>query len=171
MGRQVRITKSYTTAYPEPIILAKGECVITGEEDLQYPGWIRCMHPSGRSGWVPVNRLILEEEGERAIVREAYSARADGGSRRNVDRIGRRKRMAARKARERGNRLDSLRTYGIEKEEKPPFRRLLHVKTYQDIQDLSADVRKKAVLSDGLSTRGAICLLGFRIPRHRACSN
>lgn len=74
MARQVRIVKSYTTAYPEPIVLEKGECVITGEEDTQYPGWIRCMHPSGRSGWVPINRLVLEENGERAIVREAYSA-------------------------------------------------------------------------------------------------
>lgn len=74
MERQVRIIKSYTSAYPEPIILAKGECVITGEADTQYPGWIRCTHPSGRSGWVPLNKLVLEEEGERAIVREAYSA-------------------------------------------------------------------------------------------------
>ncbi|OWA36815.1 hypothetical protein B9G55_01675 [Saccharibacillus sp. O16] len=72
--RQVRVIRSYTTAYPEPIILQKGECVAVGEEDTQYPGWIRCMHPQGRSGWVPVNRLVREEQGERAIVLEDYSA-------------------------------------------------------------------------------------------------
>ena len=73
-NRIVRVIRSYATAYPEPIILQKGECVAVGEEDVQYPGWIRCSHPGGRSGWVPVNRLVLEEEGERAIVLEAYSA-------------------------------------------------------------------------------------------------
>ncbi|WP_172194179.1 SH3 domain-containing protein [Saccharibacillus qingshengii] len=72
--QKVTVIRAYKTAYPEPIELQKGECILTGEEDEENPGWIRCHHPYGRSGWVPVNRLIRDESGKRAIVLAAYSA-------------------------------------------------------------------------------------------------
>ena len=69
-----RVLKSYTTQYPDPIVLSKGDAVVVGERDTDFPGWIWATAvATGKSGWVPEHFLLIT--GELAESRRDYSAR------------------------------------------------------------------------------------------------
>jgi hypothetical protein len=58
---------------PDPIVLAKGQLVKTGEVDGRWGGWIHCETLDGTmKGWVPAQ--IIEENSPHAWVTEDYTA-------------------------------------------------------------------------------------------------
>lgn len=63
----------YRCAYPEPLEVRAGEAVSVGERDREWPSFLWCTTAAGRSGWVP--EAVLVWKGDRAILREDYSAR------------------------------------------------------------------------------------------------
>lgn len=69
------VTKDYQSCYPDPIVLKKGEEILYGKEDTQYPNWIFCqsLH-SKKEGGVPKQILSSPDNLARAKVLEGYSA-------------------------------------------------------------------------------------------------
>ena len=73
--KSYRIIKDHKSAFPDPIILKKGEKVFVGEEysdDPDWPGWIECKTRIGKKGWVP--KQYLKISGDAAIVLCDYNA-------------------------------------------------------------------------------------------------
>jgi hypothetical protein len=69
-----RVLKSYTTQYPDPIVIQTGDTVTLGRRDTEFPGWIWATSAkTGKSGWVPERFLTIR--GEQAESRRDYSAR------------------------------------------------------------------------------------------------
>lgn len=50
---QAKVTRNYTSAYPDPIAVGKGERVLISHCDLQWRGWVWVTLASGKSGWAP----------------------------------------------------------------------------------------------------------------------
>jgi uncharacterized protein YgiM (DUF1202 family) len=63
MPPKSRITKSYTAAYKDPMIIGMGDELRIGEYSTEYEGWIWCTDKSGKSAWVPESYLELEDDG------------------------------------------------------------------------------------------------------------
>jgi len=69
-----RVLKAYTTQYPDPIAIRRGDQVILGKRDTEFPGWVWATSLStGKSGWVPERYLIVR--GDQAESVRDYSAR------------------------------------------------------------------------------------------------
>ncbi|WP_067841490.1 SH3 domain-containing protein [Amphibacillus sediminis] len=69
------VIKPYTSCYPDPITLKKGDKVYYGKEDTEYPNWIYCKSLiTEKEGWVPKQILTSPLEGNISIVKEDYSA-------------------------------------------------------------------------------------------------
>lgn len=61
------------TPKPDPIILKKGQEIITGEEDQRWKNWVNCSTSDGcQQGWVP--EQIIQGSGLNARVTEDYDA-------------------------------------------------------------------------------------------------
>lgn len=73
-GLRGRVSADYRAAYADPIELLPGDVVSIGERDIQWPAFVWCTGPDGRSGWVPDRYLIRTSTGQ-GIARQAYSAR------------------------------------------------------------------------------------------------
>ncbi len=72
--RPGRAIKSYRAAYADPVEARRGDVLRLAHEDREYPGWIWCADPAGRSGWFPVAWLERDASG-RAFAARDYSAR------------------------------------------------------------------------------------------------
>jgi len=74
--QRYQVIKDYQTCYPDPIILKKGEEILYGKEDTQYPNWIFCKSIiSKKEGWVPKQILSSPDAvSSKAIVLQDYSA-------------------------------------------------------------------------------------------------
>lgn len=68
----VRIIRDYTCAYPDPIRLSAGDCLVPGDRPSEWPGWVWGAGPDGKAGWVP--EAILERSGDRIVAGENYDA-------------------------------------------------------------------------------------------------
>jgi len=70
-----RVIKEYKSAYPDPIILKKGERVSVGRkytDNSDWKGWQWCENVDGKKGWVPEQYInIISDTG---IVVCNYSA-------------------------------------------------------------------------------------------------
>lgn len=51
------VTKSYQSAYPDPLLLRKGNEVRLIRADPAWPGWLFCQDSSGKQGWIPLSCL------------------------------------------------------------------------------------------------------------------
>ncbi len=51
---------AHVASYEDPIAVSKGDRVLLGRRDDQYPGWIWCIGPGGREGWTPEQFLSLD---------------------------------------------------------------------------------------------------------------
>lgn len=60
---QCQVIKEYTSHYPNPIKLKKGESISVGARDDEYPGWIRVTTKSGNEGWAP-EQYINKDSGQ-----------------------------------------------------------------------------------------------------------
>lgn len=72
-GSPVRVVTAYRSAYPEPLEVLAGDEVLVGQRDSEWPAFLWCVAADGGAGWVPEG--ILARDGDRAILREDYSAR------------------------------------------------------------------------------------------------
>lgn len=43
--------------YGDPIDVRAGEALVVGWTDPEWPGWIWCTDPRGRSGWTPIDAI------------------------------------------------------------------------------------------------------------------
>ncbi len=69
---KARTVSAHKASYLDPIKLGKGDSVSLGKEDDEYPGWIWAIARDGKSGWVPIELLVIE--GKIAIAKKAYDA-------------------------------------------------------------------------------------------------
>lgn len=71
---RARVIQDYEALYSNGLILKPGDCVACGKTDPDWPGWVWCKGPSGRSAWVPeriIERALGAAEGR---VREDYES-------------------------------------------------------------------------------------------------
>jgi hypothetical protein len=67
------VQQTYQAAYPDAIVMRRGDVLALGVTDDEYPNWVWCTAPDGRSGWVP--EQYIERAGARASARVDYDAR------------------------------------------------------------------------------------------------
>jgi hypothetical protein len=70
--RSFRVIKAYRSAFPDPLVVKKGERLSILPRDTEWPGWIWCVHDSGKSGWVPEN--WTEKTGPACMMLRDYNA-------------------------------------------------------------------------------------------------
>ena len=68
------VTEAWQATDPDPIVLARGDAVVVGGRDEEWPGFVWCEAPTGRSGWVPA-AFLDTPEGRTARATRASSAR------------------------------------------------------------------------------------------------
>ncbi len=71
-GRRARVTARYGRVYPDPIVMQAGDEVRVEREDEEAPDWWWCVHPDGRSGWVPEG--YFTRGGSVGVAQRDYSA-------------------------------------------------------------------------------------------------
>lgn len=71
--RRVRVVESYTAAYLDPLRARAGEVLALGKRDDEFPGWVWCTDPRGKSGWTPES--YLEIHGDTGTLLHDYDAR------------------------------------------------------------------------------------------------
>ena len=47
------VIASHRSNYPNPIQFVKGETLVLGKRDTEYPGWVWVTTPSEKDGWAP----------------------------------------------------------------------------------------------------------------------
>lgn len=68
-----RVARSYQAAYPDALTARRGEPLAVSQRESEWPGWVRCTAPSGKSGWVPESWVARLEAGTCTMKRD-YSA-------------------------------------------------------------------------------------------------
>ncbi|MCG7500124.1 hypothetical protein MHO82_24995 [Vibrio sp. Of7-15] len=67
--------KAHVTEYPNPIFLKKGEQVVLGEMDDEYPNWIFITTEAGSQGWAPIQYVDESSSGGKTgILLHDYDA-------------------------------------------------------------------------------------------------
>jgi len=74
MNNQKRcvVQSDYSSAFPDPFKLTKGECLKTSDRKSEWEGWIWCTSESGQRGWIPTNYLSIEKDS--AVLQQDYDA-------------------------------------------------------------------------------------------------
>lgn len=67
-----RVITDCVSAYPDPLILRKGDTLTVGERDDEWPGWIKGTDKSGKTGWIP--EVYLKITGDTAEMLRDYNA-------------------------------------------------------------------------------------------------
>jgi hypothetical protein len=67
-GCRARVILPYQAQYSDAIKMRIGDDLIPGRKDNQWPGWIWCTAPSGKSGWVPERNIYVDGDTCRALV-------------------------------------------------------------------------------------------------------
>ncbi len=70
---RVSVIHQHRSNYPDPVSFRRGDRLVAGRRDTEYPGWIRVTAGDGREGWAPEQYLDLDES--PALALEDYSAR------------------------------------------------------------------------------------------------
>ena len=66
---------AHTSNYPNPISFQAGDHVEIGNQDDEFPGWIRVTTHDGNQGWAPIQYLRMDYVGKTGIALQDYSAR------------------------------------------------------------------------------------------------
>lgn len=53
MQKPVRVIQAHRSAFTDPLIARQGDQLSFERRETEWPGWIWCTAPSGKSGWVP----------------------------------------------------------------------------------------------------------------------
>lgn len=59
----VSVIRSYTCAYPEPLVLTKGTSVFVTPRECEWPGWAWSRTEDNREGWIPQEYLDQSPNG------------------------------------------------------------------------------------------------------------
>ena len=57
LTRRGRVIKIYRSAYPDPVIIAKGDKVSVLKRESDWDGWLWCATENGKEGWIPEKYL------------------------------------------------------------------------------------------------------------------
>jgi SH3-like domain-containing protein len=71
--RRARLVRDYRTQYHDPVRFARGESVLVGVRDSEWPEFVWATDAGGRSGWVH-QRYLDGDHGEARATRD-YTAR------------------------------------------------------------------------------------------------
>ncbi len=66
------VIESYQAAFPEPFAIAKGERLILGKRDAEWPGWVWCTNQAGESRWVPEG--YIDVSGTQGVALRDYES-------------------------------------------------------------------------------------------------
>jgi hypothetical protein len=70
IGRQVRVIKAYTSAFPNPLIMKTGgKLTIDRKRKTEWVGWLWCTNELGESGWFP-EEFVDVYDGEGVLQRD-----------------------------------------------------------------------------------------------------
>ncbi len=72
--KQAHVVEAYTSAYPDPLVLAKGDPVTVGRNDDEWPGFVWCTDTTGKSGWIPENYLERQQNSSLGHLKCDYTA-------------------------------------------------------------------------------------------------
>lgn len=64
-----RVTNTYESAYPNPIVVTAGDELEITERETDWEGWLWCVDREGREGWIP-DSFVTEDDG-------CWTARSD----------------------------------------------------------------------------------------------
>ena len=53
-GSRCRVIVRHDPAAQTPIVVHRGDALVVGREDDEWPGWLWCTAADGVAGWVPV---------------------------------------------------------------------------------------------------------------------
>jgi hypothetical protein len=67
------VIKSYTRAYPDPLVVRAGDLLSVERRDTEWDGWLWCVRSDGNAGWVP--EAYLDLSGPSGRMRRDYDAR------------------------------------------------------------------------------------------------
>lgn len=67
-----RVIKGYVAQYADPIAFRAGDLLSVGQNDTEWPTFVWCVGPDGRSGWTP--ERMIERDGDKGIALCDYSA-------------------------------------------------------------------------------------------------
>lgn len=67
-----RVILKRETFYPDPLEVVEGDRVTVGERDEEWTGFLWCVSPGGKDGWVPEN--YVEHSGDVGVMRCEYTA-------------------------------------------------------------------------------------------------
>jgi hypothetical protein len=62
MQKPLRVKKAHRSGFTDPLIARQGDQLSFERRDTEWPGWIWCIAPSGKSGWVPESWVELGPE-------------------------------------------------------------------------------------------------------------
>jgi SH3-like domain-containing protein len=66
------IIKPHVRSYEESLSASNGVTLVITPKESEWPGWLWCTTPDGRSGWVP--QAFVKQEDNRAILLRDYDA-------------------------------------------------------------------------------------------------
>jgi hypothetical protein len=67
-----RVITDYRSAYPDPIAFNPGDRLVVEDRVSEWPGWIWCTTPNGKSGWAPASHI--QRSGENGMAMRSYYA-------------------------------------------------------------------------------------------------
>jgi hypothetical protein len=70
-----KVIRAWTAMYADPIDIRAGEPLVTGQTDPEWPGWIWCTDPRGRSGWTPIDSIHVAADGKTGTITCDFTAR------------------------------------------------------------------------------------------------
>ena len=66
------VISDYKSPYKEPVKIRKGEILLIGNKESEWPGWVWCINKDGMERWVP--RHYLKIHGTSGIMLQNYDA-------------------------------------------------------------------------------------------------
>lgn len=72
MSRNGIVASGYISSCAEPIMMKAGDSLKVEDRQTDWIGWVWCVHPSGKSSWVPEN--FIQREGDTALATQEYDA-------------------------------------------------------------------------------------------------
>jgi len=67
-----KVIAEYISAFPEPLLIKKGENLRVENKKSESHGWVWCISNDGKKGWIPKSYLKLKEK--QYIVIQDYDA-------------------------------------------------------------------------------------------------